>query len=138
MEGLVLFVLVGSITSEAVRVWLPPVLKVTLRFWVPATSAVLAGRVALVSLQVIAITSVTLVMRFQKASTALTVTLRAAPAVCAVGVPVLPEAVPGAAASPGASSWIFAKGAAPTTTLLEVVLVRLVLVKLIVIVSATL
>ena len=104
IEGLVLFVLVGSVTSDAVSVWLPAVLKVTLRACVPETRAVLAGRVALVSVQAIAITSVTLVIRFQKASTALTVTLRAVPALCAVGVPVLPEAVPGAAVSPGASS----------------------------------
>ena len=39
--------------------------------------------------------------RFQLASTALTVTLNEPPAVCALGVPVLPEAVPGAAVSPG-------------------------------------
>src|SRR5437870_4743655 len=42
-----------------------------------------------------------LLTTFQFASTALTVTLNAAPAVCAVGVPVLPLAVPGAAVSPG-------------------------------------
>ena len=133
-----LFVLLGSVTSEAVSVWLPAVLKVTPRVCVPDTNAVFAGKVAFASPLVSAITSVTLVMRFQKASTALTVALKAVPAVCAEGVPVLPEAVPGAAVSPGTSSWIFAKGAAPTTTLLEVVLVRLVAVKLIVIVSARL
>ena len=38
---------------------------------------------------------------FQFASTALTVTLNVAPAVCAYGVPVLPVALPGAAVSPG-------------------------------------
>ena len=38
---------------------------------------------------------------FQLASTALTVTLKLLPAVCADGVPVLPVAVPGAAVSPG-------------------------------------
>ena len=70
IDGLVLFVLLGSFTSEAVSVWVPAVLKVTLRLCVPATSAVLAGRAALVSLQVIATTSMTLVIRFQKASTA--------------------------------------------------------------------
>ena len=43
--------------------------------------------------------------RFQFASTALTVTLNAPPAVCAVGVPVLPVAVPGAAVSPGRRIW---------------------------------
>jgi hypothetical protein len=43
------------------------------------------------------------------ASTALTVTLNAEPAVCAEGVPVLPVALPGAAVSPGSSSWSFVK-----------------------------
>ena len=38
---------------------------------------------------------------FQLASTALTVTLNDEPAVWALGAPVLPEAVPGAAVSPG-------------------------------------
>ena len=46
--------------------------------------------------------------RFQLASTALTVTLNEPPAVCAVGVPVLPVAVPGAAVSPGSRIWSFA------------------------------
>ena len=48
--------------------------------------------------------SVMVLTRFQFASTALTVTVRAVPAVCAVGVPVLPLADPGAAVSPGISS----------------------------------
>ena len=42
---------------------------------------------------------------FQLASTALTVTLTEAPAVTPVGVPVLPDPVPGAAVSPGSSTW---------------------------------
>src|SRR5438477_153138 len=42
-----------------------------------------------------------LLTRFQLASTALTVTVNGVPAVWAVGVPVLPVAVPGAAVSPG-------------------------------------
>src|SRR5438093_4839353 len=48
--------------------------------------------------------SVSVLTRFQFASTALTVTLKAVPAVWALGVPVLPVAVPGEAASPGTSS----------------------------------
>ena len=43
------------------------------------------------------------------ASTALTVTVNGLPAVCAVGVPVLPVAVPGAAVSPGSRICSFAK-----------------------------
>src|SRR5437870_2390903 len=42
-----------------------------------------------------------LLTRFHAASTDRIVTLNAVPAVCAVGVPVLPVAVPGAAVSPG-------------------------------------
>ena len=52
------------------------------------------------------------VTRFQLASTALTVTLKAPPAVCADGVPVLPEAVPGAAVSPGIRICSFANAPA--------------------------
>src|SRR5947208_1913340 len=88
----------------AVRVQLPTVLSVTLKLFVPATRAALTGNVALVSLEVIptVVVSVTLVTRFQLASTALTVTLKAVPAVRDVGVPVLPVALPGEAVSPGA------------------------------------
>ena len=50
------------------------------------------------------------VTRFQLASTALTVTLTGAPAVTPVGVPVLPVTVPGAAVSPGSSTWSFVAG----------------------------
>src|SRR5262249_19081870 len=42
--------------------------------------------------------------RFQAASTARTVTVNGAPAVRAVGVPVLPVVVPGAVVSPGTSN----------------------------------
>ena len=67
----------------------------------PATRAALDGRVALKSLDVIAIVWLTVLTRFQLASTALTVTLTAVPTICVVGVPVLPVEVPGAAVSPG-------------------------------------
>src|SRR2546426_316983 len=55
-----------------------------------------------------------LLTAFQLASTALTVTLKAVPALCAVGVPVLPVALPGAAVSPGTSTCSFVKAAALT------------------------
>ena len=51
---------------------------------------------------------------FQLASTALTVTLKAVPAVWAAGVPVLPVVVPGAGVSPGANNCSFTKPAALT------------------------
>src|SRR6266545_2805 len=48
--------------------------------------------------------SLPLLIGFQLASTALTVKLKAVPADWAVGVPVLPVALPGAAVSPGNNS----------------------------------
>src|SRR2546430_5180375 len=101
--GLVLAVLVISVMSLAVSVALPAVLNVTLKVFVPETKAALTGNVALASLEVMPAVSVMLVTRFQLASTALTVTEKAVPAVRAVGAPVLPLAVPGAAGSPGAN-----------------------------------
>src|SRR3989442_9029233 len=92
---------------------LPAVLSVTLKFFVPPTSAAFAGNAAFTSLDVIATLSLVLI-KFQFASTAFTVTLNAAPAVCASGAPLLPEGVPGAAVSPGASSCNFANAPALT------------------------
>jgi len=43
-------------------------------------------------------------IKFQLASTALTVTAKAVPAVCPAGAPVLPAGVPGAVVSPGVSN----------------------------------
>ena len=63
------------------------------------------------SLEVMPTVSVALT-RFQLASTALTVTLKPVPAVCADGEPVLPVPVPGAAVSPGIRNWSFAKAPA--------------------------
>ena len=60
------------------------------------------GRVALLSLEVM-LTRSLVETKFQLASTALTLTVKALPAVCAEGAPVLPLAVPGAAVSPGAA-----------------------------------
>ncbi len=71
-------------------------------------------------------------------STAFTVALKAAPAICAVGVPVLPLAVPGALVSPGASNCSFTKAAGLTRILPETALLKLPLVNLRLIVLATL
>src|ERR1044071_7174155 len=117
MEGDVLAALVPSETSEAVAVWLPAVLKVTLKVFVPEIRAALAGDVTFVSDRLIPAVSVTVLTRFQLASTALTVTVNAVPAVRAVGVPVLPVAVPGAAVSPGANNCNFTNAPAFTVTL---------------------
>ena len=109
----VLAVMAGCVTSEAVTVALPLVFNVTLKSFVPLTRAALAGRTAFTSLVAIATVSL-VVIRFQFASTAFTVTLKAVPAVCAMGVPVLPVAVPGAAASPGTRICSFVNVPAPT------------------------
>src|SRR5262245_13838105 len=114
MAGLVLLVLLPSVTSDAVIVWLPAVLNVTLNDCVPVASAALAGAVALASLNEMPTVSFTLLTRFQFASTALTVTLNAPPALWAEGVPVLPVALPGDVVSPGTSSCNFAKAPALT------------------------
>ena len=66
--------------SVAVKVFEPAVFGVTERVLVPATSAVLAGRVALASVEVMPTVSVE-ETTFQLASTALTVTLKLLPAV---------------------------------------------------------
>ena len=137
MAGLVTNGYDGWEISEAETVALPDVFRVTLKLLVPLTSAALAGNAALRSLEVIEIVSLVFTT-FQFASTALTVTLKAAPAVCDMGDPVLPLAVPGAAVSPGTSSCKLAKAPGPTTTFDEVVPVNEPPAKLIVMVSATL
>ena len=106
IDGLVLAVFVPSLASVAVNVHEPTVLNVTLRLAVPAAKAVLEGNIGLGAVLVMATLSVELTT-FQLASTALTVTLKDVPAVCAAGVPVFPVAVPGAAVSPGTSIWSF-------------------------------
>src|SRR5437016_2574213 len=68
----------------------------------------------LASVPVMLAVSLTLLTRFQFASTALTVTVKAAPAVRAVGVPLFPAEVPGAAVSPGTNNCSFAKRAGLT------------------------
>ena len=86
----------------------------TVKVFVPATSAALAGSVAFASVERDARPCRCELTTFQLASTAFTVTLNGAPAVCALGVPVLPVAVPGAAVSPGTRSCSFAKAPALT------------------------
>ncbi len=114
MEGLVLAALLPSVASLAVTVALPAVLSVTLKFCVPPTSAAFEGNPALLSEELMATESVALVTAFQLASTPLTVTLKAVPTVWAVGVPVLPLAVPGVALSPGTRSCSFVSAPALT------------------------
>src|SRR5437899_2270286 len=116
---LVLAVFVPSLTSLAVTVRVPEVFKVTLKLCVPFTRAALGGKAAFPSVEVMATVSLVLTT-FQLASTALTVTVKAVPAACGEGVPVLPLAVPGAAVSPGAKICNLANAPALTTTLLEV------------------
>src|ERR1051326_683155 len=116
MAELVFAVFVPSVASVAVTVGMPAVLSVTLKLRVPATKAALEGRAAFESDEEIAIVSVALVMRFQLASTALTVTVNALPAVWEAGVPVFPETVPGAAVSPGARIWSLLKAPGLTVT----------------------
>ena len=102
--GLVLAALVLSLASLEVTVTLPTVLSVTLKLFVPETKAAFAGMVAFASIDEMATVSLAVLTTFQFASTALTVALNAVPAVRAVGLPVLPLAVPGAAVSPGRRS----------------------------------
>ena len=52
IDELVLAVMPGLVTLEAVTLWLPEVFKVTLSVWVPPTSDVSAGKLALLSLEV--------------------------------------------------------------------------------------
>ena len=90
---------------------MPAALKVKLAKWpvpdasvrLPAVAPLSSEMVALLSELVMVTFVVALLIMFQLASTAFTVMplAIAVPAVCAVGVPVLPEAVPGAAVSPG-------------------------------------
>src|SRR5258707_11928998 len=103
MAGLVLAAWEPSLWSVAVSVKPPLVLKKTGRDELPAANDAGAGRVAVESLEVIPTVSLTVLTRFQLASTALTVTFKPLKADCALGVPVLPVLVPGAAISPGTS-----------------------------------
>src|SRR5439155_431569 len=103
--------------SVAVTVQLPAVLRVTLKFFVPAAKAALAGNVALASVEVIPAVSVMVLTTFQFTSTALTVAVKAVPAIWAIGAPVLPVAVPGTVVSPGANNCNFTNAPALIVTL---------------------
>jgi uncharacterized protein YbjT (DUF2867 family) len=69
------------VLSVAVNVRLPAVFSVIEKDLVPAAKAALAGSPAFTSEEVMATTSVALFTAFQLASTALTVTVKAVPAV---------------------------------------------------------
>src|SRR5436309_9177335 len=107
MDGVVDCWINELLRSEAVRVAVPTVRRVIVKVLVPEESVALAGKVALISEELMATRSAAVLTTFQLASTALTVTVNAVPAVRAVGVPALPVTVPGAAVSPGASNCNF-------------------------------
>src|SRR6185436_12189695 len=138
MAGLVLGVLVPSSRSVAVRVKPPLALNATVRLVVPAARTVLGGSMAVASLELRTTVSLTVLTRFQKASAALTVTAKELPTIWALGVPVLPLRLPGAALSPGTSNCNWVKAAGLTRMLAELVLVRPLLLKLRLMVLATL
>src|SRR5438094_1224868 len=75
MEELIPGVLAPSLISLAVTVRVPVLFNVILKVRLPAASAALGGKVALLSLDVMPTVSVTVLTRFQLASTALTATL---------------------------------------------------------------
>src|SRR5439155_13597380 len=81
MGELVAAVLAPSVMSLAVTVRVPAALRVTLKLPVPPTRVALGGRLAPASDEVIPTVSATFVIRCQLASTALTVTAKAVPAV---------------------------------------------------------
>ncbi len=114
IAALVLAVFVPSVVSLAVIVREPEVFNVTLNVCVPDTRDAGDGSPALVSDEVSATVSAAVATTFQFASTPFTVTLKALPAVCPLGVPALPLLVPGAAVSPGAKSCSLANAPAST------------------------
>src|SRR5262245_50377095 len=116
MDGLVLAVTVVCVWFVAVNVWLGAVLRITLKTLLPETSGAFVGNIAAPSLELRPIVSLVLT-RFQLASTERTVTLKAVPAVWALGEPLLPLVVPGTALSPGTSSWSLAN--APELIVIE-------------------
>src|SRR5262245_42519789 len=121
IAGLVLELLEGWLMSDAVRVASPAVRSVTEKFLAPAIKAAFAGKEAFASVEVRPTVSVALVTTLKKPSTACTVTLNAPPAVWATGVPVLPEAVAGAADSPGTNSCSLVNAPALTTMFPDVI-----------------
>src|ERR1041385_6350420 len=100
MAGLVLAVLLPWMRSVALSVKLPVVLNQTSKLVVPEARPTAPGNVAVVSLELRPTLSLTVLTRFQNRSAALTVTEKLEPTLWALGVPVFPETVPGAALSP--------------------------------------
>lgn len=104
----------GLLTSEAVTVGLPVTVNKTASVSVPLINAALFGSVAVVSLLVRVITSVTPGTMLKLASTALIVTFAMAPSASApetgVGVPVYPDNVLGAFVWPGTAPAIARTG----------------------------
>src|SRR5947199_304875 len=90
--------------SLAVTVAVPTVFSVTLKVLVPEESAAFTGRLALPSLEVIPTVSVTVLIKFQFASTAFTVTVNTVPPCSFLAVPSFPLVPPGAAAAPATTS----------------------------------
>lgn len=86
----------------------------TAKAFVPDDKLALPGSAAAPSVEDMATVGLDVVTTFQLASTAFTVALTLVPAVTAVGVPVLPDAVPGAAVSPGSKTCSFVAEPAPT------------------------
>src|SRR5215471_2031154 len=84
----------------------PLALSVTLSVALPFASCAGDGSVALASDDNTWTECVIEVTRVQVSSHAFTVIVNGTPTVCARAVPVLPEGVPGAAVSPGTSTWI--------------------------------
>src|SRR4029079_3504219 len=76
INGLVFGLRTGVVMSEDVTVQLPAVFRVTLTVLVPASRAAVPGSVAFASVEVIPTVSVTVLTKFQFASTARTVTLK--------------------------------------------------------------
>ena len=76
IDGLVLGVVASFEISVAVTVWLPPVLRLIEKLFVPETNAASGGKVAPLSEEVIPTVSVIVEIRFQLSSTALTITLK--------------------------------------------------------------
>ena len=113
VAGLVLAVIAPLVMSVAVKVALPAVFAVTERVLRAGDEGGVGGSVALASVEVMPTVSVE-ETRFQLASTALTVTLKCCPRSERTAAPVLPEAVPGAAVSPGSRIWSLLKAAALT------------------------
>src|SRR5437016_1108615 len=137
MPELIAGVMAPLLPSVAVMKFVPVVLRTTVNCFVPATKAALPGRVASKSFAARLMTSVTLLMMFQLASTALTDTLNEVSGEITDGVPVLPVRVPGAQVSPGTKTSSFVNEPALTVIGAEVVFDKLPLLKIRVMVSAT-